>query len=568
MMTKKLRFILYSLLLFSMLTFTGCKKDSETTPTGLQPSITSVTPTEGAISTELAIEGTNFETGASVFVGDVESTVVDVVSKTQIFAQVPSGIIANQGLSVRVRNPGGLESTLESVFTAISPILDFVNSATKPSGNQGSTAIFEGRAFGSIQGTSKIYFSDGIGGKIEAIVASADDWTDEFIVTTVPSGAEDGPVYVETELGASNEVEFNVTDQAVFSPSAINWTVTTALPEVVSGHNAISATIDNGTNEMQYVFVTGGKDDLGSALDQVLVGEIGSDGTIASWTVTTSLPSATAFHKTIAATPFNSKVGASGYLYVFGGVDNNDDVINTVSVAAFNNDGTIGMWSTSTSLPEPLHSMGAVIFRSTIYIAGGSTTGDVPVSKVYKAKIDETGSLGQWSELTELPSARSYHGFVTFGGYLYTVGGDAGTIAPDTGTNSSALTEVVFARISLRTGDITETGWTLNANELQKSRGKHTTLVVGGNMFVSSGLYAAASQGSSENTFAQILADGTVDSFGGATGSNTLLSEGGSNLFNQAGLSYIDANGVAHVMILGGDDVNDPGTKVGNVLFY
>lgn len=281
-----------------------------------------------------------------------------------------------------------------------------------------------------------------------------------------------------------------------------------------------------------------------------------------------SLSIATAFHKTIAATPFNSKVDGSGFLYALGGTGADGSPVNTVSVAAFNNDGTIGSWSESTSLPEPLHSLGAVIFRSTIYIAGGSTTGDVPVSKVYKSEINETGTLGVWEELASLPSARTYHGFVTFGAYLYSVGGETGTVTPDAGTSQSDLTEVAFAKIDLRTGNITDAGWTLNANELQKSRSKHTTLVVGGNMFVSSGLYAAASQGSSENTFAQILSDGTVDSFGGATGSNTLLSEGGSNLFNQAGLSCIDANGVAHVMIIGGDDVKNPGSKLSNVLFY
>jgi hypothetical protein len=59
-----------------------------------------------------------------------------------------------------------------------------------------------------------------------------------------------------------------------------------------------------------------------------------------------------------------------------------------------------------------------------------------------------------------------------------------------------------------------------------------------------------------------------VGSFGGATGSNTLLSEGGVNLFNHAAIAYVDAAGVAHVMILGGDDVNTLGTKRSAVFFY
>lgn len=43
-------------------------------------------------------------------------------------------------------------------------------------------------------------------------------------------------------------------------------------------------------------------------------------------------------------------------------------------------------------------------------------------------------------------------------------------------------------------------------------------------MFISSGLCAAANTGSPENVFATINADGTIGTFGGATGSNTLLS--------------------------------------------
>ncbi len=68
--------------------------------------------------------------------------------------------------------------------------------------------------------------------------------------------------------------------------------------------------------------------------------------------------------------------------------------------------------------------------------------------------------------------------------------------------------------------------------------------------------------------FATINSDGTLGSFGGATGSNTLLSVGGVNLYNTRGIAYVDGSGVAHVMILAGDDVNNPGTKSNKVIFY
>jgi hypothetical protein len=67
-----------------------------------------------------------------------------------------------------VKNPGGGEVVLSNAFMAIEPVLSFVNSATKPSGNTGSTVILEGKAFGDLQGQGEVLFSDGAGGTIAA----------------------------------------------------------------------------------------------------------------------------------------------------------------------------------------------------------------------------------------------------------------------------------------------------------------------------------------------------------------------------------------------------------------
>ena len=241
----------------------------------------------------------------------------------------------------------------------------------------------------------------------------------------------------------------------------------------------------------------------------------------------------------------------------------------TVRAIELNADGTLGAETSATSLPEPLHSLGAVLFRSTIYVAGGATTDNAPVTSVYRAEIDSLGVLGAWEALAPLPSARAHHGFTIFGASLYAIGGDASAVDPEDGAlNGGARTDELLAgRLDLRTGDL-QAGWTIGASSLGKTRSKHSALAMGGTLFVTSGLYSAANTGSSENTAAPINPDGSVGSFGGATGSNTLLSVGNLNLFNQAAVTYVDASGVAHVMILGGDSVNDPGTKSPNVIFY
>jgi hypothetical protein len=557
------------LLVAMAISYLGCKNDDDPSPVA-PVSVTTVAPAEGTVGTEIAITGTNFASNASVTVGDVKATMVEIASETLIYAAVPSGIAANTPLIVTVQNPDGGKASLSNAFKAIAPVLSFVNSATKPSGNAGSTVILEGNAFGDVQGAGQVLFSNGSGGTIAATIASAEDWTDTFIVTTVPSGADDGPVVIATETGTSEALHFDLTDAATFSPSAIKWTLTTALPLAVSGHHSVSVPVDDAnlvTN--QYVHVSGGRTADGAASDQYLVGKINDNGTISSWTATTPMPANLAFHASVTATPFNSKADGSGYVYILGGINGGGEVVSTVSAAALNNDGSIKTWSGTLALPQPLYAAGAVIFRGAIYVAGGSTTGGVPVKTVYRAAITETGTLEAWESLPELPSARMHHGFVSFGGYLYTVAGETAVADADAGTQVSGTDEVLYAKINLRTGAID--GWTVNPTALGKARSKHTALVLGGSLFVSSGLYSGLSvsvQGSSENVYATINADGTIANFNGATGSNTLYDAGGSNLFNQSGISYIDANGVAHVMIIGGAKVGEPATKMANVLFY
>lgn len=564
----------------------GGGANTNTTPPPPAPTASSVSPATGTVGTELSITGSNFRTGVEVFVGGVQITTVEMTSSTQLFGFVPDGVAVDTLLDVRVRNSDGTDVTLADAFTAVAPTLSYVNSATKPSGNVGSTVIIEGDAFGDLQGVGEVLFSDGIGGTISAAIAAEDDWINDFIVTKVPAGAEDGPIVVVTATGSSNELPFNVTTSATFSPSTINWTVTAALPIGISGHEALFLPIDDTlgvTNN--FVHAIGGASNDNVPLADVSLAAIQTDGTLGAWAATMPLPAARAFHGVIAATPFNSKVSGNGEVYVLGGIETvGGDPATTVYRASLNEDGTLAeildtggvgtgeYWSDTTALPEALHSMGVAIFRGAIYVVGGATTVDVPVTSVYRARPGPDGELSAWEAMTALPSARAYHDVRSFGGFLYSVGGESGTVAPNDSnsvTNDTKLDEVAYVAINLRNGDIDATDWTINANSLPKSRSKHSMLVAGGNIFVSSGLYSGIGlSGSSENTFAQIFADGSVDTFAGATGSNTLFSAGGANLFNQAALSYVDANGVARVLVLGGDDANNPGIKRSTVMFY
>ncbi|MBI2073301.1 MAG: Ig-like domain-containing protein [Gemmatimonadetes bacterium] len=542
--------------------------------TGPAPTISSASPSTGTVGTELTIKGTHFRTGAQVLVDTLTADSVDVVADTVIFALVPSGVVVDQKVHVTVRNADGTSGRRDTAFTAVAPRLQFVNSATKPSGKVGSTVILEGNAFGDLRGVGKVLFSDGAAGTVEAAIASEDDWTNTFIVTTVPSGTGTGDLVVATATGTSNALTFTVTSDGTFSPSEVDWLRTSAdLPTAVSGHAAVAVPIDDAMgNTVQYVHITGGASNNQEPRTDVQFGVISATGDITAWTATAALPEARAFHASVAATPFNSRIKGSGALFTIGGIAVKDgQPVTGVTKGTLNADGTVASWTTATPLPVALHSARALLFRGFVYVAGGATTDHAPVATLYRAAIDTLGEVGTWEELTPLPAPRSYHGFGVLGACLFGFSGEGAAVDPNSATvTSTRHADVIRSRIDLRTGLLTAAGWVADNSKPAKARLKHTGVIAGGGVLLTAGLYdGIGTLGANENEFAQIAADCEVDSFGGASNDKSIRKKtGGANLFNHAAISYIDASGVAHVMIIGGDDVDKPGSKRVQVWYY
>ena len=450
------------------------------------------------------------------------------------------------------------------------PVVTFINGATLPTGQVGSTVIIEGSSFGATQGSGQVLFSTA-SGTVSAVIASASDWSDGFIVTSVPSGTVTGNVEVKTAGGTSTPVVFTVTSSAAFSPSTVAWTSTSQLPVALSGHAVAFAEVGS-TSIVRVVYAIGGEDNSNTPQSTVYYATVGATGTVGAWTATGALPTAIAFSRAVIATPANSKVTALGYVYALGGATDaaGTQASSNIYRGTIAADGTVSGWTQAGTLPAQLHSFGAAIFLGNLYIWGGATTNNAPVATAYRTTIDASGNIGSWKAQPSLPSSRAYFGYGSFAGYLYAFGGNTGTVAPNDGTTLSATSvgDVLYAQIDLRSRDLMATGWATNANALNKARMKHTSVVAGGNVLITGGLYTGASTGSSEESYAQLNADGSVGSFNGATGSNTISSSGGGNVFNQAAIGYVDGAGAFHVIVVGGDDVNTPGTKHKTVFFY
>ena len=455
------------------------------------------------------------------------------------------------------------------------PVVTVVNGATLPSGTIGATVVIQGSSFGASQSLASGYvvFSTTAGGRDTAAIASSTDWTNLLIVTTVPSGVPVGKdsLFVETSGGTSVPVIFTVVAKVAFSPSTVSWIGTTGLPVGLSGHAVAAATLQ-GTTPTSVVYVVGGADSTNTPRDSVLYATVSNTGTVGAWTNTAVLPAPIAFAAAVVATPTNSPVTGASYLYVLGGDSTaSGKPVATIFVGTLSAAGAVTGWSTTKapSLPAAVHSLGAVIFNGTVYVAGGSGSGNVPVATVYRAAIKSDGTLDAWQALSSLPFARSYFGFGINGTFLYALGGDSGTVTPnDSSLSAKGISDVVYAQIDVRTGNLTAAGWTTGAAKLIKAVSKHTAVMASGNVLVSGGLYNGATTGATEESYAGLNLDGSTTSFSGATGSHTIASVGGGNFFNHSAVGYLDGMGAFHILVVGGDDVNAPTKKHKGVFYY
>ena len=540
------------------------------------PSVDAVSPDHGTIGTEVRIDGQNFvEDSVRVFFGDLEAARV-LLEAGSLFAIAPEGLTADETYDVRVVNRNIAADTAAAAFAVTPPEAIRINGVTKPTGLHGMTIILDGDALGDSLAISggKIFFTDINGSPVEAVVAdTANDWTNTFAVSSVPAETADTSwVWVETATGVSDSIQFLITQEGSFSPSVLDWTPTTSLPQPLQGLGAVFVPIEEGPSPANYVMTVGGADTLNVATDVVYGATVAQSGALgASWTSLTPLPEKRAYHTTAAATAFTAALDTTttgAFLYAIGGVDTLGAAVNTVYFAEVDLAGNVGIWTETTPLPEPLHSAGAMLFRGYLYLAGGADATNAAVDSFYRIKVNADGTLGDsWDPLPSLVEPSAYATVTSFGPFVYVIGGETGTSAPvlstQTGTESAATH---LARINIRTAGLTDAGW-LTTEPMAKTRSKHSGLFSGGSLFVTSGIYAGT-PGSSENTYANLLNDGTIEPWQGATGADIIANELGYSIYNQASITFIDQNGTGHVLVLGGARIDMEGVPSDGVVYY
>src|SRR5580692_920764 len=149
---------------------------------------------------------------------------------------------------------------------------------------------------------------------------------------------------------------------------------------------------------------------------------LASPGLTAPWVQTTSLPDTYIFQ---------SLVYASGYLYQAGGGSGNNGITDGTNVfySKVYNDGTIGSWNVTTSLPVAVYEHAGIAANGFVYVLGGAnySAGNITLSSnVYYAKINADGSLGSWQTANPLPDTLQFLSASVWSNRIYVIGGFGG----------------------------------------------------------------------------------------------------------------------------------------------
>ncbi|MCD4848333.1 MAG: T9SS type A sorting domain-containing protein [Candidatus Aegiribacteria sp.] len=175
------------------------------------------------------------------------------------------------------------------------------------------------------------------------------------------------------------------------------WLSTTNLPGARMYHGCF---IYNN-----YLFVLGGWGS-GNYRDDVWSAEIHADGSIGSWTSTTDLPSP--------RTGYSMAV-CNGYVYVFNG--------SGVIFAQINDDGTVGEWESTTNIPASRDGSRCFSYNNYLYISGGHSSSLTYYNNVWFAQSELNGTIDSWTSTTSLPAVSAYHGCCVEDGSVYITGG-------------------------------------------------------------------------------------------------------------------------------------------------
>jgi hypothetical protein len=438
------------------------------------------------------------------------------------------------------------------------PRIDYVDGAIEPLLVRATSAVIEGFGFGDIQGSGTVTYTRTGGGGVVAAVAPG-GWSDRSIRTVVPDSAASGTLTVTTAAGGPLSTIVHVLPRVVFDPATLVWQARTAFPRAPVGVALTVGTAPAGGTLRVTLYAAGGAEPLGgdSAMvpdSAVFVSRAASGGPIGVWRRPHDLPAPRAFATAALANRYNSRLDG-GALYVIGGIDSSGRARATVYLAAVEADTAVGPFTAIEPLPAPVAGAIAVVRRGRVYVLGGADAVGRPQSNVYVGRVGVDGHIDGWYVQPALPGPRAYGGGIVLDSRVAAFGGIADS-APLGGGLAATLPRLAVgdtARVSLASGFFTG-AWASAGALLPEGRSQFATLPLGDVALVVGGMYGGASGNSAETLVASVVGD-SLSAFAGPVGLNTIAGLGGGTLIGPVSVSWQDADGTHHGIVVGGIDL-------------
>lgn len=179
----------------------------------LEPEISGITPEEGAVGTQVIINGTDFSTNTNEISVEFNGTVSEVVSATMssIETTVPENATTGP-ISVTVRNV-----TVTGPSFEVLPDAPGISSVEPDSGQVGDQVVINGENFGTSPSSVTVEF-DGIPSSVNTI-------SDTAIETSVPEGVSEGSIDITVTVNniTATYTGFEViVEQAALFPQTID----------------------------------------------------------------------------------------------------------------------------------------------------------------------------------------------------------------------------------------------------------------------------------------------------------------------------------------------------------
>jgi len=175
------------------------------------------------------------------------------------------------------------------------------------------------------------------------------------------------------------------------------------------------------------IYLIGGRNE-NNCLNTVYTTTINDDGSLNEWVTLNPLPKPLIHHQCTII---------KNHLYTIGGLVNEDNLTDTVYMTTINEDGTLNEWTVGNPLPLKLFGHKVITTDKYVYVLGGVTYKDtltdnieiIPefIPNVYRAKINDNGSLDIWEKHSTLPGFLAFFEAIIVKNRIYLLGGDNGS---------------------------------------------------------------------------------------------------------------------------------------------